>query len=114
MTSELFNKGLVLWLRISVPTLLCFLQMSEHFNQWLSFSGKIPSGLFNAMFGLHGCWQKDASTAKSLAYDGWFITLYNVELNRSHIGLQKHVEREVPSAWYPAALASMRNKMGGS
>ncbi|KAF3774626.1 MACPF domain-containing protein [Nymphaea thermarum] len=86
--------------------------MSEHFNQWLSLSGKIPSGLFNAMFGFHGCWQKDASTTKSLAYDGWFITLYNVELDRSHIGLQKHVKREVPSAWYPAALARFIEKYG--
>ncbi|XP_031495258.1 MACPF domain-containing protein At4g24290-like [Nymphaea colorata] len=91
---------------------LSFQQMSEHFNQWLSLSGKIPSGLFNAMFGFHGCWQKDASTTKSLAYDGWFITLYNVELDRSHIGLQKHVKREVPSAWYPAALARFIEKYG--
>ncbi|KAL0305713.1 UNVERIFIED_CONTAM: MACPF domain-containing protein NSL1 [Sesamum radiatum] len=46
--------------------------MSEHFNQELSLSGKIPSGLFNAMFGFKGCWQNDASTTKILAFDGLF------------------------------------------
>ncbi|CAN6483601.1 unnamed protein product [Victoria cruziana] len=91
---------------------LSFQQMSEHFNQWLSLSGKIPSGLFNAMFQFSGCWKQDASTTKSLAYDGWFISLYNVELDRSHIGLQKHVKQEVPSSWDPAALATFIEKYG--
>lgn len=79
--------------------------MSEQFNQDISLSGKIPSGLFNSMFGYKGCWQKDAGTTKSLAFDGWFITLYNIELARSQITLSEHVKKEVPSSWDPAALA---------
>lgn len=62
---------------------LSFNQMSERFNQDLSLSGKIPSGLFNSMFDFKVCWQKDAGAAKGLAFDGWFITLYNIELVRS-------------------------------
>jgi hypothetical protein len=80
-------------------------QMSEQVNQELSLSGKIPSGLFNSMFDFKGCWQKDAAATKSLAYDGWFISLYNIELDRSQITLSEHVKREVPSSWDPAALA---------
>lgn len=79
--------------------------MSEEFNQELSLSGKIPSGMFNAMFAFKGCWQKDATPVKSLSYEGWFITLYNIELERSHITLSKRVKHEVPSSWDPAALA---------
>lgn len=88
---------------VSQPWLL--LQMSEQFNQELSLSGKIPSGLFNDMFVFTGCWQKDISATKSLAFDGWFITLYNIELARSQIVLQEQVKQEVPSSWDPAALA---------
>lgn len=80
-------------------------QMSEQFNKVLSLSGKIPSGVFNAVFGFRGCWQKDAAPTKRLAFDGWFITLYNVELERSNITLSNHVKQEVPTAWDPAALA---------
>lgn len=79
--------------------------MSEKFNQEMSLSGKIPSGLFNAMFLFNGCWQKDASAAKSLAFDGWFISLYNVELARSQVVLSEQVKQEVPTSWDPAALA---------
>lgn len=79
--------------------------MSEQFNQQLSLSGKIPSGLFNSVFVFSGGWQKDISVTKSLAFDGWFITLYNIELARSQLVLQEHVKQEVPSSWDPAALA---------
>ena len=79
--------------------------MAEKFNQDLCLSGKIPSGLFNTMFDLRSCWQKDAASAKHLAFDGWFITLYNVELERSHITLSEEVKREVPDTWDPVALA---------
>lgn len=79
--------------------------MSAHFNQELSLSGKIPSGLFNTMFGFKGCWQNDASTTKILAFDGWFIGLYTVELERSQITLCDSVKKELPSTWDPAALA---------
>ncbi|XVF27602.1 hypothetical protein REPUB_Repub14bG0122400 [Reevesia pubescens] len=91
---------------------LSFNQMSEKFNQDLSLSGKIPSGLFNAMFEFKGCWQKDATAAKSLALDGWFITLYNVELERAHITLSERVKQEVPTTWDPAALAEFIEKYG--
>jgi hypothetical protein len=57
------------------------------------------------MFNFRGSWQKDAASAKSLAFDGWFITLYNIELERSHITLSEKVKREVPTTWDPVALA---------
>ncbi|CAI9783681.1 unnamed protein product [Fraxinus pennsylvanica] len=91
---------------------LSFNQMSEHFNQELSLSGKIPSGFFNAMFGYKGWWQKDASTTKLLALDGWFISLYTIELARSQITLSDQVKQEVPSSWDPAALAEFIEKYG--
>lgn len=79
--------------------------MSEQMNQELSLSGKIPSGLFNAMFGHKGCWQNDAASTKLLAFDGWFMTLYNIELVRSHLTLSEQVKQDVPSSWDPPALA---------
>lgn len=82
-----------------------YIQMSEHFNQELSLSGKIPSGLFNAMFGFKGWWQNDASTTKILAFDGWSIGLYTIQLERSQITLSDLVKQEVPPTWDPAALA---------
>ncbi|KAL5989885.1 hypothetical protein ACLOJK_010780 [Asimina triloba] len=91
---------------------LSFHQMSEQFNQELGLTGKIPYGLFNSMFAFSGCWQKDAAATKSLAFDGWFITLYNVELTRSHIALHEHVKREVPTSWDPAALSGFIEKYG--
>uniref|UniRef100_A0A5B6YGJ0 Putative MACPF domain-containing protein NSL1 n=1 Tax=Davidia involucrata TaxID=16924 RepID=A0A5B6YGJ0_DAVIN len=91
---------------------LSFNQMSEQFNQELSLSGKIPSGPFNAMFSFRGCWQKDAVATKSLAFDGWIITLYDIELARSQITLSEHVKQEVPSSWDPAALAEFIDKYG--
>ncbi|KAI4318543.1 hypothetical protein MLD38_032233 [Melastoma candidum] len=66
---------------------LSFQQMSEQFNQDLSLTGKIPSGLFNAMFEFQGFWQKDAANTKTLAFDGVFITLYTVALEKSQIVL---------------------------
>lgn len=89
-----------------------FHQMSELFNQDLSLSGKIPCGLFNLMFNFQGIWQKDATSTKSLAYDGWFITLYNIALARSQIVLSEHVKQEVPASWDPASLARFIEKYG--
>lgn len=91
---------------------LTFQQMSEQFNQELNISGKIPSGLFNAMFEFTGSWQKDASSTKHLAFDGWFISLYSIVLTRSHIVLRDAVKQEVPSAWDPSALAGFIEKYG--
>lgn len=91
---------------------ISFSQMSEQINQELSLSGKIPSGLFNGMFDFKGCWQKDAAATKGLAFDGWFISLYNIELAKSHITLSEQVKQEVPPFWDPAALAEFIDKYG--
>ncbi|XP_052202226.1 MACPF domain-containing protein NSL1 [Diospyros lotus] len=91
---------------------LSFNEMAEQFNQQLSLSGKIPSGLFNSVFNFNRGWQKDAAATKCLAFDGWFITLYNIELERSHIALAEHVKKEVPPSWDPAALAGFIDKYG--
>lgn len=91
---------------------LSFNQMSEHFNQELSLSSKIPSGMFNTMFDFKGCWQKDASAVKSLAFDGWFMTLYSIELDRSQLTLSEQVKQDVPNSWDPLALAEFIDKYG--
>ncbi|GAU32552.1 hypothetical protein TSUD_64470 [Trifolium subterraneum] len=91
---------------------LSFNQMSEHFNRQLSLSGKIPSGQFNNMFDMRKCWSRDAACTKSLAFDGWFITLYTVELDRTNITLSETVKKDVPSSWNPIALAEFIEKYG--
>ncbi|KAK9704966.1 hypothetical protein RND81_07G023500 [Saponaria officinalis] len=91
---------------------LSFQQMSEQFNQEISLTGKIPSGLFNTMFEFSGCWQKDASNTKTLAFDGVFITLYTVALQKSHLVLRDHVKQAVPSTWEPAALSRFIEQFG--
>lgn len=78
----------------------------------MSLAGKIPSGLFNAMFEFSGCWQKDAANTKTLAFDGVFITLYTVALEKSHILLCDHVKNAVPTTWEPAALARFIEMFG--
>ncbi|CAN8313482.1 unnamed protein product [Cochlearia groenlandica] len=92
--------------------ILSFNQMSEKFNQDMSLTGKIPSGMFNTMFELREGWLKDASSVKKLAYDGWFISLYSVELVRSQLVLLDSVKREVPSSWDASALAGFIEKYG--
>ncbi|KAL7141879.1 hypothetical protein ABFS83_08G084100 [Erythranthe nasuta] len=89
-----------------------FQQMSEHFNQELALSGKIPTGHFNAAFEFTGSWQKDAAFTKSLAFDGVSITLYSIALDKSQVVLRDHVKQAVPSAWDPAALARFIEKYG--
>ncbi|XP_022727413.1 MACPF domain-containing protein At4g24290-like [Durio zibethinus] len=84
---------------------LSFQQMSEQFNQEISLTGKIPSGLFNYMFEFSGCWKKDAANTKTLAFDGVFITLYSVAVEKPQMVLRDHVKKAVPSTWEPAALA---------
>ncbi|KMT08092.1 hypothetical protein BVRB_6g143440 [Beta vulgaris subsp. vulgaris] len=91
---------------------LSFQQMSEQFNQEISLTGKIPSGLFNTMFEFSGCWQKDAAYTKTLAFDGVFITLYTVALEKSQLVLRDHVKQYVPSTWEPAALARFIERFG--
>ncbi|KAF3334839.1 MACPF domain-containing protein NSL1 [Carex littledalei] len=89
-----------------------FHQMAEQLNQSLSLRGKIPSGLFNSMFDLKGCWQKDAASTKSVCFDGWFVELYSVEITRSHLLLQEQVKTDLPSTWDPLALANFIEKYG--
>ncbi|KAG9140367.1 hypothetical protein Leryth_019602 [Lithospermum erythrorhizon] len=91
---------------------LSFTRMSEMFNQELSLAGKIPSGPFNSMFGFKGCWQKDAASTKILAFDGYFITLYSIELVRSQLTLSDQVKQEVPASWDPVALSEFIEKYG--
>ncbi|CAL0334320.1 unnamed protein product [Lupinus luteus] len=91
---------------------LPFQQMSEQFNQELSLAGKIPSGLFNAMFDFSGSWQKDAAHTKTLAFDGVLITLYTVALEKSQMVLCDHVKKAVPSSWDPPALARFIDTFG--
>ncbi|XP_065870608.1 MACPF domain-containing protein At4g24290 isoform X1 [Euphorbia lathyris] len=92
--------------------ILSFQQMSEQFNQEMSLTGKIPSGLFNTMFEFTGCWQKDAANTKTLAFDGVFITLYTVALEKSQMVLRDLVKKAVPSSWEPAALAKFIDTFG--
>lgn len=91
---------------------LSFQQMSEQFNQEMTLTGKIPSGHFNTMFEFSGCWQKDAANTKNLAFDGVFITLYTVALEKSQMVLCDHVRKAVPSSWDPAALARFIETFG--
>lgn len=91
---------------------LTFNQMSELFNREFSLSGKIPSEHFNRMFNFKGSWQKDAAVTKTLSLDGWHITLYSVELEKSHITLSDYVKREIPVSWDPSALAAFIEKYG--
>ncbi|KAL3370840.1 hypothetical protein AABB24_007725 [Solanum stoloniferum] len=92
--------------------LLSFSKMSERFNQELSLSGKIPTGHFNAAFEYTTCWQKDASYTKALAFDGVFITLYNIALEKAQVVLRDHVKQAIPSSWDPVALTRFIEKYG--
>ncbi|TYH75865.1 hypothetical protein ES332_D04G047700v1 [Gossypium tomentosum] len=91
---------------------LSFQQMSEQFNQEMSLSGKIPSGHFNVAFEFTTGWQKDAANTKTLAFDGVFITLYNVALEKSQVMLCDHVKQAVPSSWDPPALTKFIETYG--
>ncbi|GMI75258.1 hypothetical protein like AT1G14780 [Hibiscus trionum] len=93
--------------------ILDFNQMAELFNQKCSLGGKIPSGEFNSMFGFQsGSWAKDAAKTKCLGLDGYFITLFNLHVDRFPLLLSREVIDEVPSAWDPPALARFIEKYG--
>ncbi|KAI4313682.1 hypothetical protein L6164_026641 [Bauhinia variegata] len=93
--------------------ILTFNQMSESFNQKSSIPGKIPSGLFNAMYGFAGdSWASDAANTKFLGFDGYFITLFNVRIDRYPLLLSKQVLEAVPSSWDPPALSRFIEKYG--
>ncbi|KAG0455361.1 hypothetical protein HPP92_024653 [Vanilla planifolia] len=82
-----------------------FNQMSELFNQKSLILGNVPSGYFNALFNLSGAWFEDAKETKYLAFNGYFISLYNLHLRASPLVLCDEVKRAVPSSWEPAALS---------
>lgn len=79
--------------------------MSELLNQKSSIQGKVPSGYFNALFDLSGAWSDDAKNTKHLAFDGYFISLYNLHLRSSPLVLRDEVKRAVPSKWEPILLS---------
>ncbi|WJX53786.1 hypothetical protein P8452_39744 [Trifolium repens] len=87
-------------------------QMLEHFNHEMRLVGETASGHFCASFGLSGRCIKELASIKSLAYDGWFIKRYAVELERYHGELHDHVKEAVPSSWDPEALARFIERFG--
>ncbi|XP_037446964.1 MACPF domain-containing protein At1g14780-like isoform X2 [Triticum urartu] len=80
-------------------------KMSELLNQKSSVQGKVPSGYFNALFDLMGAWLTDAKEIKYLAFDGYFISLFNLNLKASPLVLCDEVKKAVPSKWDPVALS---------
>ncbi|OAY29323.1 MACPF domain-containing protein At1g14780 [Manihot esculenta] len=93
--------------------ILEFQQMSEVFNQKSSVPGKIPSGLFNSMFGFEGgSWAADATATKYLGLDGYFIVLFDVHIDRYPLILSDEVLNAVPSSWDPCAIARFIEKYG--
>lgn len=82
-----------------------FNQMSELLNQKSLVRGKVPSGYFNALFGLSGSWLDDAKETKHLAFNGYFISSYILHLRTSPLVLCDEVKMAVPSNWEPAALS---------
>ncbi|KAL9679355.1 hypothetical protein QQ045_017213 [Rhodiola kirilowii] len=93
--------------------ILNFQKMSEWFNQRSSVSGKIPNGLFNAMFGFEsGSWAVDAANTKCLALDGYFIELFNLHINRYALVICDEVRNAVPLSWNPPDLARFIEKYG--
>ncbi|KAL0409032.1 UNVERIFIED_CONTAM: MACPF domain-containing protein [Sesamum radiatum] len=93
--------------------ILDFNQMSEFFNQKCSVPGKIPSGMFNSIFGFQsGSWAADAADVKCLGLDGYFIVLFSVHVDRYPLVLADEVRNAVPSTWDPRALARFIEKYG--
>ncbi|XP_012481597.1 MACPF domain-containing protein At1g14780 [Gossypium raimondii] len=82
-----------------------FNQMSELLNQKSSVQGKVPSGYLNSIFDLSGNWLHDAADTKTLAFDGYFISLYYLHLTASPLVLNDRVKKSVPPHWDPAALS---------
>ncbi|KAK9115801.1 hypothetical protein Sjap_014748 [Stephania japonica] len=90
-----------------------FNQMSELFNRKHSLQGKIPSGMFNAMFGFNSSsWARDAAKTKGLALHGYFILLFSLHIDRHHLQLIDEVQKSVPTTWNPKALARFIEKYG--
>lgn len=79
--------------------------MCGRFNQAAAIDGKMPLGLFNNMFSFTGPWQTDQHATKTLALDGWFVKLYNLQLTRTPLTLRDEIRKAIPSSWEPKALA---------
>ncbi|KAF8021165.1 hypothetical protein BT93_G1560 [Corymbia citriodora subsp. variegata] len=93
--------------------ILEFSKMSEFFNQKSAVPGKIPSGMFNSLFGFQGnCWAHDAAKIKYLGLDGYFIVLFNLHIDRYPLVLAGEVREAVPSTWDPSALARFIERYG--
>lgn len=93
--------------------ILDFSHMSEFINQKCSVPGKIPSGLFNSMFGFESeSWGRDASNTKYLGLDGYYILLFDLHINRYPLQLRDEVKNAVPSTWDTSALARFIEKYG--
>jgi len=73
----------------------------------MRLGGKTASGHFYASFGLHFQGTKDLASIVRLAYDGWFIKHYTVELEKYHVELYDHVKESVPSSWDPEAVTRL-------
>ncbi|EFJ15643.1 hypothetical protein SELMODRAFT_234182 [Selaginella moellendorffii] len=91
---------------------LDFHQMSERFNHNVGIAGKMPLGLFTAMFDLKGPWQVDALSTKSLAIDGYFAILYEVKVTKAPLRLIQEVKDAVSSTWQPLELTRFIEKYG--
>uniref|UniRef100_A0A0D9VKR4 MACPF domain-containing protein n=1 Tax=Leersia perrieri TaxID=77586 RepID=A0A0D9VKR4_9ORYZ len=90
-----------------------FSKMSELFNQRCLVEGKIPSGQFNASFDLDsGSWAHNMPRTKCLAMDGYFISLFDLRLDRRRLALADHVLADVPAAWDPSSITRFIEKYG--
>ncbi|CAJ2676763.1 unnamed protein product [Trifolium pratense] len=87
-------------------------QMLEHFNLEMHLNTKTATGHFCASFRLHSQGTKELASIKHLAYDGWFIKRYTIELERDLYELHDHVKEAVPSSWDPEALARFIERFG--
>ncbi|TYH62693.1 hypothetical protein ES332_D07G137800v1 [Gossypium tomentosum] len=79
--------------------------MSELLNQKSFIQGKVHSGYLNSIFDLSGNWLHDATNTKTLAFDGYFISLYYLHLTTFPLVLNDRVKKSVPPHWDPAALS---------
>ncbi|CAA6664761.1 unnamed protein product [Spirodela intermedia] len=55
---------------------------------------------------------RDAAQTKCLALDGFYISLFNLRIDRSSFTLADHVSDAVPSAWDPTALTRFIENYG--
>ncbi|XP_078435624.1 MAC/Perforin domain-containing protein [Wolffia australiana] len=96
-----------------VSTAICsFHEMAEYFNRKAHLTGSIPLGSFNAAFSYSGSIESDVAVTKSLALDGIFISLCEIELVKYPFLLKEEVKRAVPPSWDPSSLANFIKNYG--